>query len=129
LVFVKAMERAGYRTEAIQDGVVARKRLGEIIPDMIILDLHIPNVDGSTLLGQIRSDQRLEDVPVILATADAALASSLQAQSDLVLLKPISFSQLSQLAGRYLQRLGSQDFQPSDSQPDPQDSPPVNFVI
>jgi chemosensory pili system protein ChpA (sensor histidine kinase/response regulator) len=125
LVFIKALERAGYRTEAVQDGLTAQKRLDEIIPDMIILDLHIPNVDGSILLGQIRSDQRLKDVPVILATADAALASSLQAQSDLVLLKPISFSQLSQLAGRYHRHLGSQDSEQSGSQ----DSPPSKFLV
>lgn len=114
LVFIAALERAGYKTEAIQDGLAAQKRLAEVSPDIIILDLHIPNVDGGILLGQIRGDQRLADVPVILATADAVFASSLQAQADLVLLKPISFSQLSQLASRYIQRSDSQDSLPAN---------------
>ncbi len=83
---------------------------------MIVLDLHIPGVDGGTLLGQIRNDRRLANVPVILATADAAFASSLQSQADLVLLKPISFSQLSELANRYIRRLEARNM-PPDSLP------------
>jgi two-component system, sensor histidine kinase and response regulator len=115
LVFAAALERAGYEAEAVQDGVTAQKRLAEAIPDMIVLDLHIPGINGGVLLGQIRSDRRLANVPVILATADAAFAASLQSQADLVLLKPISFSQLSELANRYIHRLK------------PQDAPPAGF--
>lgn len=114
LVFTAALERAGYRAEAIRDGLTAQKRLAEVGPEMIVLDLHIPGVDGSILLGQIRSDRRLADVPVILATADAAFASSLQSQADLVLLKPISFSQLSELANRYIRRLESRNTPPDN---------------
>ena len=112
LVFTAALERAGYSTEAIRDGLTAQKRLASTSPDMIVLDLHIPGVDGGTLLGQIRSDRRLANVPVILATADAAFASSLQSQADLVLLKPISFSQLSELANRYIRRLEPRNMPP-----------------
>lgn len=101
LVFTKALEMAGYDTESIRDGITAQKRLTEIVPDMIILDLHLPGLNGRELLSQIRKDQRLAKVRVVLATADAAFADSLQSQADLVLLKPISFSQLSALASRY----------------------------
>ena len=113
LVFTAALERAGYEVEAIQDGLTAQKRLAEATPDMIVLDLHVPGVNGGVLLGQIRSSQRLANAPVILATADATFASSLQSQADLVLLKPISFSQLSELANRYINRLKSQDMPPT----------------
>lgn len=102
LIFTTALGQAGYETESIQDGLTAQKRLTEVVPKMIVLDLHLPGIDGMTLLGQIRNDPRLTKARVILATADAALADSLQAQSDLVLLKPISFSQLSLLASRFL---------------------------
>jgi CheY-like chemotaxis protein len=101
-VFTKALEKAGYETESIADGGVAQMRLGEVVPDMIILDLHIPNVNGSQLLRQIRSDRRLDGARVIIATADAAQASALHSQVDLVLLKPISYTQLAQLTERYL---------------------------
>lgn len=103
LVFTKAMELAGYATESILDGTRAQVRLKEALPELVILDLHIPGVNGGILLRQIRSDRRLEHMRVILATADAAMAAALETQADLVLLKPISFSQLTQLASRYIQ--------------------------
>lgn len=104
LVFTTALVQAGYLTESITDGLMAQQRLTEVVPKTIVLDLHIPGVTGLTLLRQIREDQRLAKASVILATADAALAESLHAEADLVLLKPISFSQLSILASRYIQR-------------------------
>ena len=100
-VFTTALEQAGYETESIMDGLTAQKRLGEVVPSMVILDLHIPGVNGRTLLSQIRHDERLVNMPVIIATADAQQAESLQSQATLVLLKPISFAQLSTLASRF----------------------------
>jgi CheY-like chemotaxis protein len=104
-IFTTALNQAGYETESIQDGLTAQKRLTEIIPKTIVLDLHIPGIEGMDLLRQIRNDQRLTNARVILATADAALANNLQAQADLVLLKPISFSQLSILASRFIESI------------------------
>jgi CheY-like chemotaxis protein len=101
LVFTTALEQVGYQTEVVMDGAVAQQRLTEIVPDIIILDLHIPGIRGDTLLTQIRGDQRLAHTRVLLATADASMADSLRSQADLVLLKPISFSQLSMLASRF----------------------------
>lgn len=100
-VFTTALRQAGYETESIWDGSTAQLRLTQTVPEIIILDLHIPGVNGEMLLRQIRSDRRLQQVPVILATADALLAESLQSQVNLTLLKPISFSQLNRLATRY----------------------------
>ena len=114
LVFTSALEQAGYNTEAIRDGRTAQKRLTEVVPAIVVLDLHMPDINGDVILRQIRSDQRLADVRVILATADAALASSLQPQADLVLLKPISFAQLNQLATRFLYHLNVTPDEASD---------------
>jgi CheY-like chemotaxis protein len=102
-VFTKAMQKAGYATESILDGSIAEKRLAEVVPQMIVLDLHLPEVSGLELFEQIRSDRRLDGARVIVATADAAQATLLQSQVDHVLLKPISFNQLTQLAERYIQ--------------------------
>ncbi|MBI5962603.1 MAG: response regulator [Chloroflexi bacterium] len=102
LVFTTALDQAGYQVESIFDGAVAVTRLKEVVPDMIVLDLHLPNTDGGTILNQIRTDPRLSATRVILATADSAFASGLQFQAELVLLKPVSFAQLKQLAGRFL---------------------------
>jgi CheY-like chemotaxis protein len=100
-IFQSALERAGYDVEIAVDGAVAQKQLTEIVPDLIILDLHMPNVTGDIILKQIRSDERLSKARVFLATADANMASYLRDQAELVLLKPIGFSQLKELAERY----------------------------
>ena len=106
-IFSGAMELAGYEVEVAYDGAVAQKRLTEIIPALVILDLHIPNVSGDILLQQIRSDDRLSTTRVFLATADANMASQLRDQAEIVLLKPIGFSQLRELAERFRPDVGN----------------------
>jgi CheY-like chemotaxis protein len=101
LVFTMALNKAGYATQSVNNGTDAQKLLGEIVPHVVVLDLHMPDIDGNVLLAQIRSDKRLANVNVILATADAAFANALEAQAELVLLKPVSFSQLTDLASRF----------------------------
>jgi CheY-like chemotaxis protein len=101
LVFTTALNKAGYATHSIYNGTDAQRLLNAIVPHIVILDLHMPDIDGNILLAQIRSDKRLAKVNVILATADAAFADALQSQAELVLLKPVSFSQLSDLASRF----------------------------
>lgn len=100
-IFQWALERAGYEVEVAKDGAVAQKRLTEITPDLIVLDLHMPRVTGDILLQQIRSDDRLSNTRVFLATADANMAAQLRDQAELVLLKPISLAQLQELAERF----------------------------
>lgn len=101
VIFRGALEQADYEVEVAYDGAVAQKHLEEIVPDLIILDLHIPNIPGNILLKQIRADERLKDTRVFLATADANMADQLRDQAELVLLKPIGFSQLRELAERF----------------------------
>jgi DNA-binding response OmpR family regulator len=100
LVFHTAMERAGFTTETIYDGAIALKRLAEIVPDLVILDLHLPGVSGEQILKYIRSDARLKNIRVVLATADSSWAEKLDSASTITLLKPIGFTQLRQLAER-----------------------------
>jgi CheY-like chemotaxis protein len=105
LTFTTALEQSGYQAESIFDGDIALQRLKQVVPDMVILDLHLPNTNGSIILHQIRTDPRLTATRVILATADNAFASGMEFQTELVLLKPISFSQLKQLATRYFESI------------------------
>jgi CheY-like chemotaxis protein len=100
-IFQSALERAGYEVQVALDGAIAQEQLKVIIPDLIILDIHMPNVTGDVLLKQIRADERLKNTRVFLATADANMASHLRDQAELVLLKPIGFSQLKELAERF----------------------------
>ena len=100
-IFSQAVKMAGFTTEVIGNGSDALKRLTEVVPGLVILDLHLPTVSGDEILASIRADERLASVPVILATADPILAETLADTSDLVLLKPISFNQLRDLASRF----------------------------
>lgn len=99
-IFTQAMQGAGYEVESIRDGQVAVDRLPHVTPAVIVLDLHLPHVSGEKILSAIRSNATTRAARVILATADPQFADSLKAEADLVLLKPISFVQLQDLARR-----------------------------
>lgn len=99
-IFYKALQRAGFEAEIARDGKIALKRLAATIPDMVVLDLHLPYVSGTDLLHKIRADERLTKTRVIVVTADLFRAEPLRGEADLVLIKPISFNKLVDLATR-----------------------------
>jgi CheY-like chemotaxis protein len=99
-IFTKAVQMAGFEVEAILDGQVALERLAVTIPQIVVLDLHLPHVSGDKILAQIQRDKRLSKTRIILATADPRMADPLREYSDLVLIKPVSFGQLKSLAER-----------------------------
>ena len=101
-IFAGALRQAGYRTEIIMDGRHALERLIETVPALVLLDIHLPYYSGMEILKEIRADARLVKTKVLLATADALRAEQLRAEADLVLLKPISYRQLRDLAERFL---------------------------
>jgi DNA-binding response OmpR family regulator len=99
-IFSRALQTAGFEVETILDGKTAQTRLSETIPHVIVLDMHLPNVDGATLLKQIRADERLSKVRIIIATADSALAEFYRDMATIVMVKPITFSQLRDISAR-----------------------------
>jgi len=100
-IFTRALEQAGFEVETVRDGKAAQERLrDEIVPNVIALDLHLPFVDGATLLKQIHADERYVKTRVILTTADAAQAEFLRNKVTIVLVKPIMFSQLRDISAR-----------------------------
>lgn len=108
-IFAGALGQAEYNTEIVLDGRTALARLADIIPSLILLDIHLPYHSGTELLQQIRTDTRMDQTRVILATADARGADQLHGQADLVLLKPISYVQLRDLAARLRPRMAIDD--------------------
>ena len=106
-IFSEALLAAGYRTEIIRAGDLAQQRLAQVTPDVVVLDLHLPRVDGRALLHQIRTDPRLKNTRVMIASADPRMADELDGAADLVLLKPIGFGQLRDLAKRLMRTLPS----------------------
>ncbi|MBI5566592.1 MAG: response regulator [Chloroflexi bacterium] len=99
-IFAEAVQNADFEVESIQDGKQALTRLTSIVPAVVVLDLHLPHVDGEQILSHIRADRRLTQTRIIVATADPVKADALAEQADLVLIKPISFSQLRDMAKR-----------------------------
>jgi CheY-like chemotaxis protein len=67
-------------------------------PDVVILDLNLPRVSGIDILRQIRSDPRLVNTRVVVVTAHDEMVNDIQDQADLVLIKPVAFSQIRKLA-------------------------------
>jgi CheY-like chemotaxis protein len=99
-IFSQALLLANYEVEFCADGKDALDHLNQTFPFLVVLDLNLPHVTGDKILTQIRNDPRLVKTRVILATANPRQAEELRDQSDLVLIKPISFTQLKSLAER-----------------------------
>ena len=89
-----------FEVQVVNDGQSALHILADIVPAVILLDLHLPYVSGSDVLRRIKADERLKQSRIIITTADALTAEELRDQVDIVLLKPISVNQLNQLANR-----------------------------
>lgn len=100
-IFAVSLRSANFDTEIVADGPAALVRLGEIVPAIIILDLHLPGLSGEKILAWVRADARFAQTHILLATADAQSAEVLKDQADLILLKPISPLQLRDLAARF----------------------------
>ena len=99
-IFAEALKAAGFEIEIIRDGQKASERLDAVAPDVVVLDLHLPSASGAELLEQIKADEKLSRTRVLVTTADAGMADMLREKVDLTLVKPISFSQLRDLAKR-----------------------------
>ena len=68
-------------------------------PDLILLDLHLPDMHGEEVLRQLRADERTSDVTVLVVTADAtnaARAAAHELGADGFLAKPIEVSEVLQ---------------------------------
>ena len=89
-----------FQVESVGDGQAAVLLLSSLVPDLIVLDMHLPNMPGDQVLSFIRGNKQLNETKVILATADTQRAERLKDVADLVLLKPISPTQLLELAMR-----------------------------
>lgn len=96
-LFRHVLDFAGYKTEIILNGEKAMERLDITTPDIVLLDLNLPGVSGTVILDKIHNTERLKDVPVIIVTGHAHMTIGLQSESDLILLKPVSVDQLTNL--------------------------------
>lgn len=63
------LERAGYEVRTANDGREALAMLAEHLPDLVVTDIEMPNVDGIELTTSIRSHPRLANIPVLVVTS------------------------------------------------------------
>jgi len=68
LVAINA-KKAGYKTKGFSDGKALIKYLKKSVPDIIILDIMMPEMDGIEVCKILKSDERYRDIPVIMLTA------------------------------------------------------------
>ncbi|PNS07483.1 Hpt domain-containing protein [Solilutibacter silvestris] len=65
----RILERHGYEVITAKDGIDALERMGERVPDLMLLDIEMPRMDGYELATQMRRDVRLRGVPIIMITS------------------------------------------------------------
>ncbi len=91
------LERESYNTLLAGDGEEAVLMAYNKIPDLIILDLMLPKMDGFSVFKELRLDSRTKDIPVIMLTAKAQLddvIAGLEMGADDYLTKPFSPKEL-----------------------------------
>jgi DNA-binding response OmpR family regulator len=84
--------------ETACDGVAARTRLGQAAYDILLLDIEMPRLDGFSLLEEIRSDQTLRHLPIIMLTGHDDIGSidrAYQLGANSFATKPVNWRQLS----------------------------------
>ena len=68
-VTTRLLERNGFSVLTAKDGVDAMGQLQETVPDMMLLDIEMPRMDGFELATHMRNDDRLKHVPIIMITS------------------------------------------------------------
>ncbi len=91
------LEQHGFEVEAVTDGVAALDALEHRPPDVVVLDVMMPGMDGGEVLERVKSSPRLQDVPVIMLTSradDEDVIASYRSGADYHITKPLVPSQL-----------------------------------
>ena len=99
-IFSRALREVDFDICLVRDGEAALDWLSEYVPDLIVLDLHLPIVSGEDVLKYVKNQPRFAHTRVMLVTADAAFGVLLDRQTDLLLIKPVDVFQLQRLAQR-----------------------------
>jgi len=99
-LFQHVLDMAGYHTEIVLDGLEAMERIYASHPDIVLLDLQLPGMTGVEILRQMRTDEKLASIPVVVITAFSNYSTKLPFEPDLLLLKPVNIYQLSTLVQR-----------------------------
>ena len=101
----KALTKAGFNVISAENGREALELLGKTTPDMILSDLHMPELDGFVLCKTVHADRNLSQIPFIIMSSDgdrATMRRLLQYGASAYLVKPFNIDQLVVTAERFL---------------------------
>lgn len=70
-LFCDVLRAQGFEVEPVADGEIALDTARAVSPDLIIMDIQLPNVSGIDLIEQAKRDVQLADIPILAVTAYA----------------------------------------------------------
>lgn len=91
------LEMAGYEVSQANDGIQGQALAIQLLPDLIMLDLMLPKVDGFTICQRLRRDERTLDIPVLMLTALCLIHDKIEgfnAGADDYLTKPFEVEEM-----------------------------------
>ncbi|MBU1224921.1 MAG: Hpt domain-containing protein [Gammaproteobacteria bacterium] len=105
-ITTRLLTREGFRVDSAKDGVDALERMHDLVPDVVLLDVEMPRMDGFELARVMRSDARLKSVPIIMITsrtADKHRNHAMEIGVNVYLGKPYQEQQLLEAIAEQLQ--------------------------
>jgi two-component system cell cycle response regulator len=99
------LQIAGYQVETAFGGAEALEKLPAFAPDIVLLDIMMPGMDGYEVCRRIRADPATARLPVVMVTAldkPSDWAAGLEAGADDVLLKPVEDAALMPVVSRFM---------------------------
>ena len=105
---VYTLEQTGFQAKGFADGISMLKALESEMPELIILDIMLPEMDGVDILKKIRADQRYKNIPVIMATAKGTemdKIGGLNSGADDYLVKPFGVMEMVARVNAVLRRI------------------------
>ena len=110
-------KRDGFRTRVVHSGKTALESLAREIPDVVVLDLMLPDVDGLEVLRRVRRDEATAHVPVLIVSAkgdESDVVAGIELGADDYVTKPFSPRILMARLKNVLRRYGHETDQKSD---------------
>ncbi|MBH0114749.1 response regulator [Novosphingobium sp. YJ-S2-02] len=92
-LFCDVLTSQGYEVEPVADGLDALDRARDFIPDLVIMDIQLPNVSGLDLIESAKRDPQLREIPMLAVTAYAGKGDEeriREAGAEGYLAKPVS---------------------------------------
>jgi DNA-binding response OmpR family regulator len=102
-----ALEKAGYTVQGLASGTAVLRHLRNTLPDLVVLDLMLPELDGLMVCQAMRSNPRTAAIPIIMVTARADEAdriAGLELGADDYVTKPFSPKELAARVSALLRR-------------------------